>query len=267
MQRIAENLKKLREKKPLVQNITNFVVMNTTANALLAIGASPVMAHALQELEDMLAISDSLVINIGTLDANWVESMKMAIKIAGDLDKPVVLDPVGAGATNYRTTISRNLLKKGNISILRGNFSEIQALIGKGETRGVDATGYNEENARDLAIKASERFKTTVAVTGKTDFVSDGNKVFAIKNGTPMLGRVTGTGCMVTAIMGAFLGVTEPVSAAVSSLVTFEVAAEKAYEESPYPGGFHIKLYDWLYRIDGEMINERMKVSEVGVER
>ncbi|OYT59987.1 hydroxyethylthiazole kinase [Euryarchaeota archaeon ex4484_178] len=266
MEWIGENLEKVRRKNPLVQNITNFVVMNTTANALLAIGASPVMAHAPQELEDMVNIADALVINIGTLDSHWVESMRMAVKIANSLDKPVVLDPVGAGATKYRTQIALSLLENGNIKILRGNFSEIQSLLGSGKTKGVDALGYEENIAKKTVIEASERFGTTVALTGKTDFISDGKRLFMVDNGTPMLGKVTGTGCMVTSIMGAFITVATPLEAAVSTLVVFGIAAEKAFEEAKYPGSFHVKLYDWLYQMDKKLIYERKRVRKVELE-
>ncbi|AIF69214.1 hydroxyethylthiazole kinase [Palaeococcus pacificus DY20341] len=260
---IVQSLEKLREKKPLVQNITNFVVMNTTANALLAIGASPVMAHAVDEIEDMLKIADALVVNIGTLDEHWIASMEKAVRIAKEMKKPIVLDPVGAGATRLRTKTSLDLLDIGT-TILRGNFGEIKALLGEhGKTRGVDSAGYDAGEAKNLALEASKEFNTVVAVTGPIDYVSDGKRVYAVENGHPMLGRVTGTGCMATSIMGAFVAVEEPLRAAVSALVAFEVAAEKAYEESPYPGSFHIKLYDWLYRIDGEIIKERAKVREV----
>ncbi len=266
MEWIGKNLRELRENHPLVQNITNFVVMNTTANALLAIGASPVMAHAVEELEEMVNLADALVINIGTLDTYWVNSMLKAVKIASQLNKPIVLDPVGAGATKYRTKVARTILEEGRISILRGNFSEVQSLLGSGRTRGVDAVGYDEYLAQELALRASEEFGLTVAVTGKTDFVSDGNRIFRIENGTPLLGRVTGTGCMVSSIMGAFVAVSSPVQASVSTLVIFGIAAEKAEEESPHPGSFHVKLYDWLYKIDEELVEKRKRVREIEME-
>ncbi len=265
MEWIWRNLKTLREKKPLVQNITNFVVMNTTANALLAIGASPVMSHAREEIEDMLNIADSLVINIGTLDEHWIASMEKAVSVAKNLGKPVVLDPVGSGATKYRTQTALKLLEIGDISLIRGNFSEIQSLLGSGKTRGVDSSEFNQDIAERIVVRASEKFNTTVAITGKIDYVSDGNKIFMVENGTPLLTKVTGTGCMVTSIMGAFLPVDSPIRAAVSSLVVFGISAEKAYEESPYPGSFHVKLYDWLYRMDEKLIEERGKVKEFGI--
>ncbi|ADT83483.1 hydroxyethylthiazole kinase [Thermococcus barophilus] len=264
MEWIAKALERVRKRKPLVQNITNFVVMNTTANALLALGASPVMAHARDELEDMLRIADSLVVNIGTLDEHWIPSMEKAVKIASELKKPTVLDPVGAGATKLRTETALRLLEIGDITILRGNFGEIAALLGEhGRTRGVDSATYEEDKAKELALTAAREFNTVVAVTGPVDYVSDGKGVYAVYNGNEMLGRVTGTGCMVTAITGAFAAVEEPLKAAVSALAIFGIAAEKACEEAKYPGSFHVKLYDWLYRIDEELIIERAKVRKV----
>jgi len=263
-ERIAESLKKLRDRRPLVQNITNFVVMNTTANALLSIGASPVMAHAVEELEEMLAIADALVVNIGTLDDRWVDSMRRAVEIAGEMKKPVVLDPVGAGATKYRTRTALELLEIGSISVLRGNFGEIKALLGEsGATRGVDSVEYDERAAGELALRASESFGTAVAVTGKVDYVSDGKKLFSVMNGHEMLERVTGTGCIVTSLIGAFSAVDSPVYASLSALTIFGISAELSFEEAPFPGSFHVKLYDWLYKIGEREILERARVNEI----
>ncbi len=260
---IAENLKAVRSRRPLVHNITNFVVMNSTANALLAIGASPVMAHAPEELEEMINLADSVVINIGTLDERWIDSMFRAVKIAGEYGKPVVLDPVGAGATRFRTSTSLRLLETGNITILRGNYSEMKSLIGeKSRTRGVDSSVYGEDAAR-IAFTAANLFNLVAVVTGRIDYGSDGKRVYGVENGTPMLSRVTGTGCMLTAITGAFAAVTEPLEAAISSLAVFGIAAEKAEEESRYPGSFHVSLYDWLYRIDDEVIRDKARVREI----
>lgn len=264
MEWIGKDLEKLREKRPLVHNITNYVVMNTTANALLAIGASPVMAHAIEELEEMITLADALVINIGTLDEHKIYSMLKAVEVAKGLKKPIILDPVGAGATKLRTKTSLMLLEVGDISVVRGNFGEMAALLGEqGKTRGVDSLMYDKEAAKDLAKDVAREFGIVAAVTGAIDYVSDGKRTYAIENGTPMLGKVTGTGCMATAIIGAFLAVEKPLKATIAGLTAFEIAAEKAFEESPYPGSFHTKLYDWLYRIDGELIKERAKVREV----
>ncbi len=264
MEVIAKALKRLREKRPLVHNITNFVVMNTTANALLAIGASPVMAHAEEELEEMIQIADAVVINIGTLDRFWISSMEKAVEIAGKLKKPIVLDPVGAGATLLRTKTALKLLESGNVSILRGNFGEIAALLGEhGKTRGVDSRTYDRNVAKILAFKAAEEFGLVTAVTGEIDYVSDGKRIYAVENGTHILSRVTGTGCMVTAITGAFAAVEKPLNAAISSLVVFGIAAEKANVETEYPGSFHVKLYDWLYRVDEELVKKMARVRGV----
>ncbi|AEH45867.1 Hydroxyethylthiazole kinase [Thermodesulfatator indicus DSM 15286] len=262
LENIPKTLENLRKKRPLVQNITNLVVMNVTANALLAIGASPVMAHAEEELEDMLKIADALVINIGTLDRSWIASMEKAVKIATEFGKPIVLDPVGAGATKLRTQVALKLLEAGKISVLRGNLGEIAALLGEeGKTRGVDTSEYKEETAQVIAIKATKRFNLVVAVTGATDYVSDGKELYAIKNGVSLLGKVTGTGCMATSLIGAFCAVTEPLTATVSALTVFGVAAEKAYEEALYPGSFHVRLYDWLYRLNPDLLKEKMEVK------
>ncbi len=261
---ISKNLNKVRTTNPLVQNITNFVVMSSTANALLAIGASPVMAHAKNELEDMLKIADSLVVNIGTLDETWIPSMEEAVKIATDFKKPVVLDPVGAGATRLRTETALNLLKIGKITVLKGNLGEIGALLGRqGLTKGVESKEYNEELALKLSLDAALKFKTTVGITGPIDYVSDGNNTFVLKNGSPILKKVTGTGCMVSAIIGAFLGVANPIESTVSGITIFNVAAEKAYQEAPYPGSFLVKLYDQLYKIDEKTIEEVANVSKI----
>jgi len=261
---IAKNLTELRNKNPLVQSITNYVVMNSTANSLLALGASPVMAHAKDELEEMVAISSALVINIGTLDEYWIPSMEKAVKIASDLKKPIILDPVGAGATKLRTNTALKILDFGEISVLRGNFGEISALLGEhGKTKGVDSAEYNSSEALEISKNASKEFNLVSAVTGPVDYVSLGNEVYAISNGHPMLSKVTGTGCGSTAIIGAFLAVDSPLKAAVSGLTTFGISAEMAFIEAPYPGTFQAKVYDWLHRIDEKLILEKAKVKKI----
>ncbi|AFK22519.1 hydroxyethylthiazole kinase [Pyrococcus sp. ST04] len=212
----------------------------------------------------MIRIADSIVINIGTLDRHWIQSMFKAVELASEYKKPVVLDPVGAGATKLRTEVSLKILASDAISVLKGNFGEISALLGEhGKTRGVDSVAYEEEKAKEIAIKAAEEFSTVVAVTGKVDYVSDGTSVYAIYNGHEMLGKVTGTGCMVSAITGAFLAVETPLNASISALVVFGVAAEKAYEEAKAPGSFHVKLYDNLYTLTPEEVERLARVVKV----
>ncbi|MEM0014323.1 MAG: hydroxyethylthiazole kinase [Zestosphaera sp.] len=263
------SLDEVRGKRPLVHNITNFVVMNTTANALLALGASPIMAHAVEELEDLVRAADSLVVNIGTLDEGWAYSMLRAVQLARELGKPVVLDPVGAGATRFRTRVALTLLENGKVSVVKGNFGEVSALLGEvGKTKGVDTTVYDESVAKYLVIEVARKFGTVATVTGPADFVSDGRKTYAIRarstNVSRVIGRVTGLGCVVAALIGAYLAVENPLRATMAGLTTFKAAASKASEEAPYPGSFHVKLYDWLYKITGDDIVKEVEVIEVG---
>jgi hydroxyethylthiazole kinase len=248
----------IRERKPLVHQITNFVVMNETANATLAIGALPVMAHALQEVEEMASVASSLVLNIGTLSDEWVEAMIAAGRAANAAGVPVVLDPVGAGATEYRTDTSRRLLDVVEIAVVRGNAAEIATLAGQdAEIRGVEAVGGG--GGPELAREASSLLGPVVAVTGPVDHVSDGEAVNSVANGHVLL--ATGTGCMATAITGCFLGVRgdDPLAAATEALVAFGVAGEDAARVSEGPGSFHMALYDALYHLDPGTLDSRAR--------
>jgi hydroxyethylthiazole kinase len=250
----------IRERKPLVHQITNFVVMNETANATLALGALPVMAHALQEVEEMASVASALVLNIGTLSDEWVEAMVVAGQAANRADVPVVLDPVGAGATAYRTEASKRLLAELRIAVVRGNSAEIATLAGRqAQIRGVEAVG--EAAGPELARQAARALGTVVAITGLVDHVSDGETVNAVANGHELLGAVTGTGCMSTAITGCFLGVRgdDPLAAATEALVAFGVAGEDAAEQAKGPGSFHAALYDALYDLDPKKLDSRAR--------
>ena len=252
----------IRERKPLVHQITNFVVMNETANATLALGALPVMAHALQEVEEMARAASALVLNIGTLSDTWVESMVLAGLAANRAGVPVVLDPVGAGATTYRTETSRRLLAELRIAVVRGNSAEIATLAGKqAQIRGVEAVG--EAGGPELAREAARELGVVAAVTGPVDHVSDGSTVHAVANGHALLGTVTGTGCMATAITGCFLGVRgdDPLAAATEALIAFGVAGEDAARKAKGPGSFHVALYDALYDLDPKKLDSRAKLS------
>jgi hydroxyethylthiazole kinase len=257
---VGSDLALIRERKPLVHQITNFVVMNETANATLAIGALPVMAHALQEVEEMASVASALVLNIGTLSDEWVEAMIAAGRSANAAGVPVVLDPVGAGATEYRTDTSRRLLDVVEIAVLRGNAAELATLAGHdAEIRGVEAVGGG--SGPELAREASSLLGPVVAVTGPVDHVSDGESVNSVANGHELLGTVTGTGCMATAITGCFLGVRgdDPLAAATEALVTFGVAGEDAARVSEGPGSFHMSLYDALYHLDPGTLDSRAR--------
>jgi hydroxyethylthiazole kinase len=254
-------LRELRARKPLVHQITNYVVMNETANATLALGALPVMAHAPQEVEEMASAAGALVLNIGTLSEHWIEAMLLAGKAA---QGPIVLDPVGAGATRYRTDTAMRLLRELDVSVVRGNAAEVATLAGReAEIRGVESIG-TEGPAADLAREASRELGCVVSVTGPVDHVSDGHRVIAIANGHELLGTVSGTGCMSTAVTGSFLAAKpdEPLEAAAEALATFGVAGEDSARHAQGPGTFHAGLYDALYNLDPDTLDSRAKVTE-----
>ena len=255
----VSDLAAIRERKPLVHQITNYVVMNETANATLAIGALPVMAHAPQEVEEMASAASALVLNIGTLSDEWIEAMIAAGLAANAAGVPVVLDPVGAGATEYRTDTCRRLLDVLELAVVRGNSAEVATLAGRpAEIRGVEAIGAN--GGPDLAREAAKSLGCVVAVTGPVDHVSDGETVNSVANGHELMATVTGTGCMSTAITGCFLGVQpHALTAATGALVAFGVAGEDAAESAKGPGSFHVALYDALYALDPETLDSRAR--------
>ena len=255
--RAAEDLRQIRERKPLVHNITNYVVMNYTANALLACGASPVMAHAIEEVEEMVAFAGALVLNIGTLSAHWIEAMVKAGKRANALSVPVILDPVGAGATSLRTESAKRLIGEISVRVIRGNASEIMALSpGKPEsaTKGVDSV-HTVDQATGTAVALARELKTTLAITGPVDLITDGERTCRVMNGHEMMSHVTGTGCTATAIIGAFLTVDpDPLYAATAGLAYFGLAGEKAAARTTGPGSFQIALLDTLYEMREETL-------------
>ncbi|HEY3051368.1 MAG TPA: hydroxyethylthiazole kinase, partial [Gaiellaceae bacterium] len=252
-----------RERKPLVHQITNYVVMNETANATLSLGALPVMAHAIEEVEEMASVAGALVLNIGTLSQDWIEAMLLAAKAANTAGVPVVLDPVGAGATRFRTDTARRILAQADIAVVRGNQAEVATLAGReAEIRGVESIAASESGA-ELATAAAAALGCVAAVTGPVDHVSDGERTIAVSNGDAMLGTVSGTGCMSTAITGCFLAVApdRPLEAAAEALVAFGVAGEDAARDAKGPGSFHVALYDALYNLDPATLDSRAKVE------
>ena len=253
----------LRERKPLVHQITNYVVMNETANATLALGALPVMAHAREEVEEMVVLAGALVLNIGTLSPPWVEAMIAAGTVANAAGIPVVLDPVGAGATRYRTDTAKRILDEVGVTVLRGNQGEIATLVGiAAEVRGVESVGASGEPA-ELARAAATNLGLVASVTGPVDHVSDGTRMLAIANGHALLASVTGTGCMSSAVTGCFLAAKprEPLEAAAEALAAFGVAGEDAAEGAKGPGSFHVGLYDALAALDPATLDERCRIT------
>jgi hydroxyethylthiazole kinase len=251
----AENLRYVRERRPLVHNITNYVVMNYTANALLACGASPVMAHAAEEVEEMVSLAGALVLNIGTLSPPWIEAMLKAGKRANALHVPVILDPVGAGATSLRTNSARRLIEGFSIQTIRGNASEILSLAGEksgSRTKGVDSI-HTVDQVAERAIVLAKELQTTLAITGVVDLVTNGEQICHVMNGHEMMSYVTGTGCTATVIIGAFLAVCpNPLEAASTGLSYLGLAGEKAATKASGPGSFQIALLDALYGMKEE---------------
>lgn len=260
-------LEKVRNENPLIHNITNVVVTNFTANGLLALGASPVMASAVQEVAEMAKLARALVLNIGTLEQKTVDAMLIAGKAANEAGVPVLLDPVGAGATAFRTATVQHLLEKIKIKVLRGNAAEIANIIGrKWEIKGVDGAS-GEGNIVELAQTAAKRFRTVVAITGEEDIVTDGTNTFIIQNGHPLLTKVTGAGCLLTAIIGAFTAVSNDVILSVVTAIAFYgIAAEKAAAKTSQegPGSFQIELLNQLSKVSVKDIENHAKIIAGG---
>lgn len=235
--------------------------MNDTANVTLHIGALPVMAHALEEVQEMVTLAGALVLNIGTLSKSWVQAMHAAADKANDLEIPIILDPVGAGATAYRTDTALSLLEKHKITILRGNPGEIGVLSGVGGTvRGVESIGKTdvEKAANKLALS----YQTTVVVTGRHDLITDGKRVLSVKNGHEWLTTITGSGCMCTAVTAAFAAVeTDPVIAAGGALAAYGLAAELAAREARGPASFKVAMLDMVYRMTPKQLTEEARAQ------
>jgi hydroxyethylthiazole kinase len=259
---LMANLVAVRQKSPLVHNITNYVVMNNTANALLAIGASPVMAHATDEVKDMVAIASSLVINMGTLSEKWVEAMLIAGKAAHEKGIPVVFDPVGVGATPYRNHVAASIVNICKPSIIRGNASEIMSLARENTTtKGVDSTASSNA-ALDAAKRLAKETGAVVVISGEEDFITDGQTVRSVKNGSALMPRVTGMGCTATAMIGAFAAVnSDLLAAATHAMTVMGVAGEIAAQKAEGPGSLQLYFLDALYNLTGEVLAERAKIA------
>jgi hydroxyethylthiazole kinase len=255
-------LEKVRSQSPVVHHLTNWVTIYDCAQVVKVLGASPVMAHAPEEVEEMVQLAASLVLNIGTLTVEMVEAMKLAAKSANAKGIPVILDVCGAGATSLRDRKCFELLDEARIDLIKGNASEVARISGaQVRTKGVDAAEVAldlEEVAQSLALKR----QCTVVITGPEDLVFNGSRRFIVKNGHPLMSRVVGTGCMATSVIGTFAAVEPDLAiAAAAGLVSFNVAAEIAAELSPGPGTFKVKLFDCLDGLDEQILAERRRVT------
>ena len=255
----AQSLARIRERTPLIHNITNFVVMNDTANILLALGASPVMAHAVQEVREMVAYAGALVLNIGTLEEAWIEAMLVAGEEANLRGIPVVLDPVGAGATRLRTATTERIRSAVRVAVVRGNAAELATIAGmEAEIRGVDSVSSGDPAA--VARLAAARFGGVAVVSGVVDHVADSSRAAEVGNGDALMGRITGSGCMATATVGAFLAVEpDPFLAATEAMIAFGIAGEIAAERSAGPGTFRAQLIDAVAALDEATIMARTR--------
>lgn len=261
---VSALIDKLRQDRPLVHNMTNVVVTNFTANGLLALGASPVMAYAREEVADMAAIAGALVLNLGTLSEDTIESMIVAGQAANRHGVPVLLDPVGAGATRYRTASALRVLHEVQVSLVRGNASELANLIGEQRViKGVDAGDSAEDERVELAVRAARSLQSVVAITGPEDVITDGQAGYIVKGGHPLLAQVTGAGCLLTSVLGSFAAVERDMLLAGAAGLAFYAAA--AYEaaartEAAGPGSFQIALLDELSRLNRDSLKDHTEV-------
>ncbi|WP_319524044.1 hydroxyethylthiazole kinase [uncultured Desulfosarcina sp.] len=260
----AELLGKIRTTAPLVHNITNFVVMNSSANILLALGASPVMAHSRREVKEMAAMAGALVINIGTLEEKWVEAMLLAAEAANEKGIPVILDPVGAGATAYRSRVAETILQKTSVSVIRGNASEVLSLaVADVQTKGVDSSLSVSDEIVAPAVAIAREHNCIVSISGEKDLVTDGDRVLRVANGVPLMTRVTGLGCGLSAVTGAFCSVAgeDLFNAVAAAFGFYGLCGELAYEVSDRPGSFYVAFVDAIHAAGAGDIHTRLKIE------
>ncbi|MBQ4110551.1 MAG: hydroxyethylthiazole kinase [Clostridia bacterium] len=272
---LAKMLENVRNTTPLVHNITNYVTVNDCANALLACGGSPIMADDVEDAKDITAICTSLNINIGTLNKNTIPAMLEAGKIADSLGHPIILDPVGAGASKLRTETAKTLIENIHFSVIRGNISEIKALaLGEGNTKGVDADvadAVTEEtlpNVVKFAKDFSDKTGAVIAITGAIDIIADSNKAYLIRNGHPMMSKITGTGCMLSAITGAYIGANQEniLEATAAAVCVMGLCGERAYKRLNANDGnstYRNYIIDEIYNLNGEKLKEGAKFEIV----
>lgn len=260
---ISETLRKIKEQRPLVHHITNWVTIYDCANIVRAIGALPVMAHAIEEVEQMTSISSALVLNIGTLTVDLVESMILAGKKANEKNIPVILDAVGAGATDLRTNKAVEILEKVKISVLKGNSSEIGTIAGaEAETKGVEAISV-KGNLVEISKKIASERNLTVVITGKEDIISNGKDTYICKNGHDMMGSFVGSGCMAASVIGTFAAVEKDYTLASTNALSFiGIAGELAAKTAKGPASYKTIFFDEIFNLDKNKIEEMIKIEK-----
>ena len=260
-------LELVRKNQPLVHHLTNWVTIYDCAQVVKSFGASPVMAHAAEESAEMASIASALVLNIGTLTVEFIESMKSAAQSANSRGIPVVLDVCGAGATKLRDKMSFRLLDETHVDIIKGNASEVARIAGADvQTRGVDS-GIVGGRLETIAVELALKRKCVVVITGKDDIVTDGMKCLVVGNGHEIMAHVVGTGCMAASVIGTFAGAApgDPLDAAAAGLCCFEVASEIAARNSGGPGTFTNSLFDAIYTLDKNRIEKMKRIGQCEV--
>lgn len=263
MEDAYELLKRIKDKKPLVHHLTNWVTVYDCANITRAIGALPVMAHAEEEAAEMQSIASALVLNIGTLTNKFISNMILAGKKANELKHPVILDAVGVGATEMRTNKAIEILNNVKVDIIKGNVSEIAKLAGAdAKTKGVEAQAINEDPI-EVAKKLAKERNATVVITGKEDVITNGIETYIVKNGHEMMSSIVGTGCMATSVIASFAAIDENrPKAAAAALVSFGIAGELAARNARGPASFKDAFYDELYNLDEAIVNNMIKIEK-----
>lgn len=260
----SEMMEKVRLKHPLVHHITNYVTVNDCANICICSGGSPVMTDERKDIEDMVAISNAVVLNMGTLNERTVESILLAGMTAKKCGVPVIFDAVGAGATKYRNSTAYSIITKVRPDIIKGNSGEISFLAGiEGSVRGVDSTGSSEDS-KDIIAELAKRYECVVVSTGKVDYVSDGKDTYELTNGDDLEGCVSGTGCMLSSVIGSYAGANGvSVGSAMAAITAFNIAAEHSAKISKGPGSFKVSLFDCLFSLGSDSVDKEAKVRKV----
>ena len=278
LNKLEETLKSIKEKNALTHCITNSVTINDCANAVLAIGGSPFMAEDVEELEEVVTIADVLVINIGKLSKDQIEAMKVSCEAANKTNTPIVLDPVGVGVTELRNRTTLDLIENYNITAIRGNISEIKAianLVGvldeSNTAKGVDvniADIITEENLKanaDLIAKLAAKLDATILASGPIDILTDGETTITIDNGDDMMPLITGSGCMLSSIVGSCIGGSAPLEGSLVAILAMDIAGERARakvdEKDEGTGSFRAYLIDYLYKTDSETLKEKSNIK------
>ncbi len=261
---VASLLRDVTSATPLVHHITNYVTVNDCANITLCAGGAPVMAHDPAELEEMIQFAGALVLNIGTLDSTQIDAMLIAGRAAEKRDIPIILDPVGAGATSLRTKTAHMLIQELSVAVLKGNAGEIGVLAGAdASVRGVDSAGLSGKPA-EITADYAEKAGMTVIMSGPADVISNGNDTFVVENGNPLMGRVSGTGCMAASVTGVYNAVTKDrIAACVSALSTFGLAGEKAARNASGPGSYKVALFDALASLTPEELETGARIRRL----